>query len=385
MLTDNSRLHYLINQYLNQTITPEERAELSGFLNAPDNHAQLELLIEEAWVKTADEQIVPFTHQSDQMLEQIMTRIDPPSRKGYWQRWAAAILLLAAGGLSWLIFQGDKKTRRAPLVATSNRKDAAPGSTKATLTLGDGDVIELDSSGKIPLAKHQLNMQLSAGQLAYNNETTATISWHTLSTPRGGQFRLVLPDGSKVWLNAASSLKFPTAFTGKERKVELNGEAYFEVEKNPGQPFHVTIKDADVAVLGTSFNIMAYTDENAIKTTLLEGAVKVSKEQEATLLKPGEQSLLDAAGKIHVIENADVDLAVAWKNGLTSFRSADIKTIMRQVERWYDVEVVYNGAMPARTFTGDIPRNANLSELLRLLEVSRIHFKMEDNRLIVMP
>jgi transmembrane sensor len=387
---DNTRLHYLLKRYINKTITPDEQTALSDFLNARDNETQLELLIEEAWIQSGEENETYFTTSPAVMLDNITAATHRPLKPVYWQRWAAAVLLLIVAGGSWLFFNRDKKINKSTLASAGRlKKEVVPGSNKAVLTLADGATIELDSSLKGKLAQQgNINLHISPGLLKYDKNSpasTGAISYNILRTPKGGQYQLVLPDGSKVWLNAASSLKFPTVFNGKERKVELTGEAYFEVTKNASQPFQVAVNNANVAVLGTSFNIMAYTNEAAIKTTLLEGAVKVSQEQESRLLKPGEQSLLDATGKMQVIEKADLDLAVAWKNGFTSFKGADIKTIMRQVERWYDVEVVYSGTIPARSFTGDIPRDAQLSELLRLLEISKIHFRMDDNKLIVTP
>lgn len=382
---DNTRLRYLLSRYAGKTITQAEQSELSDFLNAADNQTQLELLIEEAWIQSGEEDEMFFPSPQ---LNQVPAR--QPLKWVYWQRWAAAVLLLIVATSILLLVTKTRKADKLPAVVTENiKKDVKPGGTKAMLTLANGNVIALDSSLKGTLAKQgNVNLHVSPGMLKYdqNKQTAAnSIAYNVLKTPKGGQYQLELPDGSKVWLNAASSLKFPTAFVGKERRVELNGEAYFEVARNASQPFFVSVNNASIAVLGTSFNVMAYADEAAMRTTLLEGAVKVSQANASSVLKPGEQSLLEPNGKMKVIENADVSLAVAWKNGLTSFKSADIKTIMRQVERWYDVEVVYSGAIPVRSFTGDIPRDANLSELLRLLEISRIHFKMEQRRLIVMP
>jgi transmembrane sensor len=381
---DNTRFRYLLSKYGNKTLTSAEQSELSDFLNETDNQTQLKLLVEEAWIQSGEAQEMDFPLPV--LKREAVTVVMKPV---YRQRWVAAALLLIVAGGSWLLATRDRKGGKSSRAQTEDlRKDVAPGGNKAMLTLANGEVISLDSSMKGKLAQQgNVNLQASPGLLKYDPVTASAnngVAYNILRTPKGGQYRLELPDGSRVWLNAASSLKFPTAFTGKERRVELSGEAYFEIAKNAGQPFSVAVNKANIAVLGTSFNVMAYADEAAIKTTLLEGAVKVSRENESSLLKPGEQSLLEP-GNMQVIEKADIDLAIAWKNGLTSFKSADIKTIMRQVERWYDVEVVYNGTIPARSFTGDIPRDANLSELLRLLEISKIHFKMEDHKLIVMP
>jgi ferric-dicitrate binding protein FerR (iron transport regulator) len=373
---DNARLRHLLSRYINKTITPAEQTELSGFLNAAEHETQLELLIEEAWIQSGEETSFPVRKTERRPLKTV-----------YLQRWAAAVLLLLLAGGAWFLWK--MKTGPQPLAAaTALKKDVSPGTNKAMLTLGDGSTIELDSTlkGRLP-QQGSVQLQLRPGLLKYGKNgqpAGSNVAYNVLRTPKGGQYRLELPDGSKVWLNAASSLRFPTVFAGPERRVELSGEAYFEIARNARQPFFVDVNKASVAVLGTSFNIMAYANEAAIKTTLLEGAVKVSRESASSILKPGEQSLLDANGKMQVIEKADIDLAVAWKNGLTSFKSADIKTIMRQVERWYDIEVVYSGPVPERSFTGDIPRDANLSELLRLLEISRIHFRMDQRKLIVM-
>ncbi|HEY9258971.1 FecR family protein [Chitinophaga sp.] len=380
---DNTRLRYLLSQYSNKIITIEEQSELSDFLNAADNHTQLELLIEEAWIQSGDsaEEVFPQLKPAPTLV---------PLKPVRWHRWAAAAVLLIVAGGAWVLStRGPKTSKSTPALTKDEQKDIAPGGNKAMLTLANGHEIALDSNLNGTLTQPgNVNLHASPGLLKYDPTQVSPnsgVAYNVLKTPKGGQYRLELPDGSRVWLNAASSLKFPTAFVGKERRVELSGEAYFEVVKNVSQPFFVTVNKADIAVLGTSFNVMAYADEAAMKTTLLEGAVKVSKADAFNVLKPGEQSTLEPNGSMHVIEKADVDLAVAWKNGLTSFKSADIKTIMRQVERWYDVEVVYSGDVPARSFTGDIPRDANLSELLRLLEISKIHFKMDNHRLIVMP
>ena len=261
--------------------------------------------------------------------------------------------------------------------------------------LADGSTITLDDTQNGVLAQQGGTkvLKLSNGLLAYNSKTEnkkqETVLYNTVSTPRGGQYTITLPDGSRAWINAASSLRFPTAFTGKDRKVEITGEAYFEVKKDASKPFIIRVNNkADVKVLGTHFNINAYANEASIKTTLLEGSVSISSTvatssstNSSTIITPGHQAQLDAHG-IRVIA-ADVELAVAWKNGFTSFKSADIKTIMRQVERWYDVDVVYEKDISLRTFTGEISRSSNLSEVLRLLEASSIHFTVEGNKIIV--
>jgi hypothetical protein len=275
-------------------------------------------------------------------------------------------------------------------------QDVQPGGNKAVLTLANGQVIDLDSAHNGILVE-QGNMAVvknNNGEVVYKavddekNARHAANVYNMLATPRGGQYQLTLPDGSRVWLNAASSIRYPVAFANDERQVEITGEVYFEVEKNPKKPFRVTILPTGgvVEVLGTHFNINAYSDEPAIKTTLLEGSVKVSSmvNGEWSMLKPGQQASIHHS-QLTIHDNVDLELAMAWKNGFTLFKSADIKSIMRQAARWYDVEVMYEGTVPERSFTGGISRNAPLSELLQLLEVSKVHFKIEGKKLIVMP
>jgi ferric-dicitrate binding protein FerR (iron transport regulator) len=380
---DNNRLRYLLSRHFDKTLIPEEQAELSHFLNDPEQDAHLELLIEEAWMRSSESDNAVFGEPGLQPPVQGEVH-KTPVRRMHFLRWAAAVLLLIAAGTTWMLI-----SRQQLYDDKKKMNDPEPGSNKAVLTLGDGASITLDSSLKGRLAM-QGNVQLNArpGVLSYSNNTdgaAGTVTYNTLTTPKGGQYQLQLPDGSKVWLNAASSLKYPTAFTGKERRVVLTGEAYFEIAANSAQPFFVTVSNADIAVLGTSFNVMAYRNEITMATTLLEGAVKVSRDNESGILKPGEQLLMKEGEKIRINHHADTEQAVAWKNGFTSFKGADIRTIMRQVERWYDVEVIYSGDVPARSFTGDIPRDAHLSELLKILEVSRIKFKLEGRRLTVIP
>lgn len=225
------------------------------------------------------------------------------------------------------------------------------------------------------------------GKLAYsaNNAGLAASVYNTVTTPRGGHYQIVLPDGSQVWLNAASSIRFPTAFTGKERNVEITGEVYFEVAKNKTLPFVVKVNSAEVKVFGTHFNIMAYNDEAAVKTTLLEGSVQFSNGLSSYMLKPGEQSELNKSGQVKVIPDVDVDNVIAWKNNLFDFQNADIEFIMRQLSRAYDVDVVYNKKVNDRFFA-EIPSTAKLSEVLKMLELTgKVSFDIQGRKIIINP
>ena len=226
------------------------------------------------------------------------------------------------------------------------------------------------------------------GKLDYkaSGSSASEILYNTISTPRGGQYQIELPDGSQVWLNAASSLRFPTAFAGKERKVEISGEAYFEITKNKSMPFVVKINEAEVQVLGTHFNVMAYNDEAAVKTTLLEGSVKFKSSDNTSTLIPGQQSQLTKDGKVKVVDGVDVDKVVAWKNGAFNFHGEDMDAIGRQLARWYDVEVVNNSKIEGLFYAEDIPKNIKLSEVLKMLQLTgEVSFKVEGRRIIVMP
>jgi hypothetical protein len=279
------------------------------------------------------------------------------------------------------------------IVQQQSNNDIAPGGNKAILTLGNGNKIILDSAHNGLLAQQGGSkvIKTDSGKLAYNNisneKPTATV-YNVLSTPRGGQYQLTLPDGTKVWLNAASSIKYPTAFNGKDRTVEITGEAYFEVVHDAGSPFRVKAKTQVVEDLGTHFNIMAYDNEVAVVTTLLEGKIKIYRDKRSMGLTPGQQvAYYGENGGLVISKNPDLDQAIAWKNGLQSFSNADVQTIMREVERWYDVDVSYEGEIEKRSFNGDIPRSANLSEVLKLFDVNKIHFTIdaEKKKIVVRP
>ncbi|MRG47957.1 DUF4974 domain-containing protein [Chitinophaga sp. SYP-B3965] len=301
--------------------------------------------------------------------------------------YAAAAALIAFAVI--FLFQPSPPALKQ-VVKENKLHQVVPGGNKAVLTLADGTQITLDSTGNGAIAS-QGNVQvikLDSGQLAYNAAKGGKgneMSYNTLVTPRGGQFRIILPDGSKVWLNAASSLHFPTAFNGKEREVQLIGEAYFEVAKNPQMPFKVKVNEMAVQVLGTHFNVMAYPDEANIKTTLLEGAVKIQHGAKAVQLKPGQQAQLNTAGNISVNEGVDMEEVVAWKNGYFHFNHESLEGMMRQIGRWYDAEITYEGNISDREFGGKIERGSDITEVLKILELSKVHFRIEGKKIIVTP
>jgi ferric-dicitrate binding protein FerR (iron transport regulator) len=314
---------------------------------------------------------------------------------------AAAIIFVIAG--SAYMFIGKKNIQTSAATEKTNKhykNDIAPGGNKAVLTLANGSTIILDSlhDGVLAQQGNTQILKLDDGSLTYNsgNKTTGEIMFNTISTPRGGQYQITLPDGTQVWLNASSSLRFPTSLVGKQRIVELTGEAYFEVSPlhspNGGGrvPFivHVTsgLNGLDVQVVGTHFNIMAYENEQSIQTSLLEGKVDVTKNGVTRSLEPGKQAIVNNQTNTFEITDVNVEQAVAWKNGYFRFKETNIHELMRQVERWYDVDVEYKTQGNDQDYTGIVPRTQNVSALLQILELTgTVHFQIEGRKIIVLP
>ena len=313
-----------------------------------------------------------------------------PVRKISAVRWvAAAVFVLLAGAGTWLLLRN--KTGESTMIAQQQRfkNDVGPGRNAAILTLAGGKEIVLDSSATGTIGKQNNAVIVNNnGQLIYKtlHEKPTGIFFNTLTTPRGSQYQMILPDGSKVWLNAASSITYPVAFGGERRVVTITGEAYFEVAKNEAQPFVVQEGDMSVQVLGTHFDVNGYADEADRKTMLLEGSVRILDKGSNSLLKPGQQAVLDRHDdKIQIVDHPNVEAVMAWKNGTFLFEDATIESIMRQVARWYDVEVVYNTSI-SKHFVADIPRNVPLSRLLELLELTdQVHFRIEGKKITVIP
>lgn len=318
-------------------------------------------------------------------------------KNAYLRAAAVAIILISTAGIFfWYRNTGHDHNRMAQRQRGWRiEQDVLPGGNKAVLTLSNGRRIILDSAGNGTLAMQGKSkiLKVSSNQIAYHPDVpakaqppaTALVAYNTLATPRGGQYQVKLPDGTQVWLNAASSLKFPTTFTGNERRVILTGEAYFEVVENAHQPFRVQVGDVEVTDLGTHFNIMAYDDEPAIRTTLLEGSVKISKKEgKGATLIPGQQAVIenDPSAGIKII-STDVEQSVAWKNGLFSFHRTDIYTLMRQISRWYNVDVSFADSLKV-FLNGNINRNVKASEVFQMLELTgEVDFTIKGRTVIV--
>ncbi len=390
-----SRLEYLFNRYAHGSCSAQEEEELMELIAQSKNQEAVKKLIDGIIEKTGTEMQMPDQAASS-ILQNILKKDNAtliPVKKmntGFklWMRVAAvAILFLGVASVYWI--SNKKNNKQANFIAENKKqKSIVPGGNRAILTTSDGSTIVLDSiqNGTIT-HKGATQITKQGGMLIYNVSSStgqdAPVVYNTLTTPKGGQYQVVLPDGSKVWLNAASSLHFPSAFPGRERVVELTGEAYFEVVKNKKKPFHVRVGNMSVNVLGTHFNVNAYPDENSIKTSLLEGSVKIVTGKASGILRPGEQAVLNNQGDKVDINDANLDDVMAWKNGLFQFDGAGITSIMKEIGRWYNVQIVYNGKIPERRFDGKISRNAQLSEVLRILELSNVKFSVVGNSIIV--
>lgn len=322
----------------------------------------------------------------DRMFNRLIKGIEMdnfgPRRRSFLRRLSIAATLVIATAASLYFFTNKEKVEPEYFAEISPKNDIDPGNnSKAILTLADGSRISLDDAAKGFVAS-QGNTSITKtedGQIVYikNDDVISEISGkpaaNTIQTPKGGRFKICLPDGSKVWLNSASTLTYPTTFANSERKVRLKGEAYFEIARNKSHPFRVESNNQVVEVLGTHFNINSYEDEDYIKTTLLEGSVRIilkSVKPNAQLLKPGEQSLTSNSQSEIKVQNTDTEKAIAWKNGYFKFKNTPIREIMKEIERWYDVELVYDGKLAPDEFTGFISTDVKISGVLKMLEES---------------
>ncbi|MGX5819255.1 FecR family protein [Chitinophaga lutea] len=379
-----SNILSLVEKYLDGTIAPAEEAELMAWYQA-QNERDVE------WTSgDADEE----AQVRLRMLSRLQQHIDAPVKKPVARRrWyavaAAASVLLALGLAGYFVYPLLTKPARPAYTATV--QDVGPGGNKAILTLDNGEKVVLEDAkdGMISRQGNAAVHKNDSGHVQYNNLAAAgnAVVYNTLSTPFGGQYRVTLQDGTNVWLNAGSSLRFPATFPQDERKVTLSGEAYFEVAKDRRRPFLVAVEGgADVRVLGTHFNVSSYADEQQQVITLLEGAVNVHYGSTDATLTPGREAVLHkASGKLNVTE-VDTEAAVAWKNGYFLFDNEKVEDIMRQVSRWYDVEVRYEGDISKKAIAGSLSRSKNVSEVLNMLELTgAVHFKLEGRRITVMP
>jgi transmembrane sensor len=417
-----NRITSLIEKFLEERLSPEEEGELKEWLAEADHNDSFFRQITDKEVLREKLRHYAST-DSEAIWNRTLQKIDgaklvdlyPAKRSlsipfGKIAVAASVLVLLSAGTWYYFSQSTNKQTATTGKNEPVIKSPIVPGSNKATLTLGDGQTIALATAQNGSLAD-QGHMQITKtdGRLIYNRKLDSDGSFNsreifnTVTTPRGGEYQITLPDGSKVWLNAASSLRFPIAFAGNERIVELTGEAYFEVNpqeqagnskspvdkkgKKAKTPFIVKINTPagnrnEVEVLGTHFNVMAYTDEGAIKTTLIEGKVKVTSGNVFQTILPGEQARLNE-GNI-VVKNVDADDIIAWTTGFVPVAGPDVEYTMRQIARWYDVNIIYQGKKPEGSFEGKLPRSASIGNVIKLLNANNIKARLnEKDRTII--
>ncbi len=403
----NVRLTFLFQQVAAGKATTAEKKEFMMLMADPGNEEQAEELMRIHW-ESFDRSRNPFTQGgSREMLEKILLRINPgdtvytPGKK-LFSRFSRGRVVVAACLLALLVAGGYFLYRPAPgfIAAQENHyDDIAPGTDKAFLTLSDGRKIALDDA-PVGVLIDDVDFEVRKsedGMLEYHRAgrqsgVVPLAGSHTISTPRGGKYRIVLPDGSRVWLNAASSLRYPVRFNDSGRTVELTGEAYFEIvaarseENRQRVGFRVIAGEQIVDVLGTHFNISSYADEETARTTLLEGSLRISGvgHSQSLLLRPGQQCIPRPSGGFHVVEHVNVNEAVAWKENQFSFNGLTIQGIMRQLARWYDIDVRYSGRIPEEHLTGYVSRDVPISRVLQMLEeISELKFVLDGRTVIV--
>lgn len=382
----------LLEKYLDGSITPEEKRLFIQQSEDPAKREVLEEALRQAML--TDQYLFPVpAAQTERFIEKLGSKLHPAEHRPKvvplyrrWQAVASILLLLTAGIFIWTRYL--KAPRQAALVQSQQAlPDAQPGHPGAVLTLDDGRQVVLDSAANgLVATQGGTKVILNKGQLGYEaGAASKTISYNTIHTPRGRQFQLVLPDGTKVWLNAASSLRYPTAFNGNERTVEIEGEAYLEVAQMAGKPFKVSAgKRLAVQVLGTSFNVNTYEDEKDMQITLVSGKVQVSAQNASpVILLPAHQAVLQGQPEKLFVRPANTEEALAWKNGNFQFDRADIQSIMRQLSRWYDIEVVYE-QLPTKKFSGTIPRDLPIRDVFSILKLTgNVGFIINGNKVTV--
>ncbi len=369
---DDQQVKDLFKKYVEGRCNPEEVA-----------------WIESWYLKTSFNETVPGYEEIEAAFIHVQNELpkhEIPVRRLFYLKIAAAAAIIVCLSVSvyFLTFKQNAPQNNIAVV----KDDLPPGTNKAILTLANGKQIVLTgaANGKIAAQGTAIINKTSNGQIVYtgtNNDDSAVI-YNTTTTPRGGEYHLTLADGTNVWLNAASSITYPTTFNGSNRTVQISGEAYFEVAPDKRKPFRVLTHGQTVEVLGTHFNINAYDDESAMKTTLFEGSVKINKGDQHALLKPGQQAIVSQTGSTVVVnDDFNADQVIAWKKGKFYFDYSEIQDVMRQIGRWYDVDILYQGKMPNKRLSGSFSKYMNASKALSILEYAGINFKIEGRQIIV--
>jgi len=383
---DIEKISNLLEKFVAGTATPSEESELHAW------YRQLKLIKD-------DSVPILLLNESEKeqlkgkMLQDMLKQIGSQSsgkvipfykKQGFIRKIAvAAVFFIVATSI--LFIYNPRKQSQVALAQNNLKEDIAPGHNGAILHLSNGKTIALDSTADGVIAQQgDLKIVKKDGKLTYIGKSDKVV-YNDIVTARGQQWELELPDGTKVWLNAASSIHYPLSFKGKERLVKITGEAYFEVVHNSAQPFKVQVGNMEIEDIGTAFNVNAYADEPSTKTTLVEGSVKVSTGNNSKLLTPGQQAITQENNSVQVKKNVNVEEVISWKNGQMKFENEDLQTIMRQISRWYDVDITYQDNIPHKIFNGGISRKSNLSELLKILEFEGVNFTQKGRNIIVNP
>ncbi|HEY9259559.1 FecR family protein [Chitinophaga sp.] len=396
MSTERNEAYYqqLLLRWQQRICTPTEAIELMDYLRQDNSNRTLLNELQSAFRDVKPEKVLLSADPGDRIRKELLKHIQaspvipmhqPRKYTGTFRLAAAAAILAAIALPAGYLLLNHGHTPK-PATTIQAQKEPAASSHKAVLTLANGEKIVLDEKGMQQLAQQgNSTIKTKNGQLVYektSGEASAPL-YNTLTTAAGETYPLVLADGSKIWLNAASSIRFPATFAGNERKISLTGEAYFEIAHDAHKPFRIQVKQITVDVLGTHFNINSYADEATINTTLLEGAVKVNSEKGSMQLAPGEQSQVSANGSLKKVTGINTDEIVAWKSGYFQFESADLTTVLRQFSHWYDLEIVYEGKVKPRKFFGMISRHSSLTNVLKMLDANNVSYKIEGKKLIV--
>lgn len=393
MSNQDNRLQALLEKYFQGQNIPEEIRELAQLSAKLDDEA-IAALLQRTWETQPGLENQVFTpDETEEMLRQILNnrgrpvRVLPLVRRTWFRLAAAGLVLIAFTGI-YLFMNRPAATRQLVIEPGKHIIDINPGGNKAVLTLSDGSTILLDSvpAGVITQQGAAQIRKLGDGQLAYSAAgKPGAVLYNTISTPRGGQYQLTLADGSRVWLNSASSIRFPATFVEKSRYVAISGEVYFEVAKNASQPFRVNVANrCEVEVLGTAFNVNAYNDEATLNTTLLEGRVKImAAGGQTAILNPGQQARLSE--RFRILDDIDTEETAAWMTGWFIFNRTDLQSIMRQISRWYDVDILFEGNVPDRSFSGIVSRSNKVSEVLKIMENAGVRFRIESDKIVVIP
>ncbi|OQP52659.1 hypothetical protein A4H97_25405 [Niastella yeongjuensis] len=408
MQSEEARLKYLFQRYFNKTASQDERKELADLISDDHNKNRFMQLMSETWEHYQNDGDWITASASDAMLKHILAKEETsevPVKRIAWPRLAAAAaVLIIIAGAAWFIINNNKK--ETPAAIQELAQDAAPGSYKAQLTLADGSHITLDSAALGQLAKQGNTTVINkAGELLYKPEGgDQSIIYNTITTNRGETYSFSLADGSKVWLNSASTVRFPVAFTGADRRIEITGEVFVKVAKDKTHPFIVSASGMEVKALGTEFNVNAYGDEGGVSATLVEGSVSVGRrpayakasageaegreekakeEDQSVILKPGEQVSVTQSSQLSQPVQVQIEEVIGWKDGFFHFESAELPAILRQFARWYDIEVVYEGPVTKRKFFTIVQRSSTLKNVLALLQDNNINYKIEGKKLIV--